>query len=237
MEKKNKLIVIFLIILTLSVVGVCIYSVINNKKENKDAIKFRNEYSELNGQINELNQKEYVNVSISDNNTVKYINEKKAVELLESGTGIIYFGFNKCPWCRSIVETLTNVCKDNNETLYYLDISDIRSTFELNEGEVSKIKDGSTGYYEILDILDEYLEDFSLTDAAGNVYDTGEKRLYAPTIVAFNNGSVTKMHVGTVSSQESGYDELTEEEIKEFSNIVKDLIKSKKVNVCTSDKC
>ena len=238
MDKKNKLILIFLVLLTLIVVGICTYAVINNNKKNDtDAIKFRNEYTELNGKTNEANGKNYVNVVISDTNTVKYINEKKAVELLEKGTGIIYFGFSTCPWCRSLVSTLTKIAEAKNETVYYLDVLDIRSAFEINEGKLNKIKDGTKGYYEILDLLKEELEDFYLIDEAGNKFDTQEKRLYAPTLVAVNKGKVTGIHVGTIDSQESGYDELTESQLKELEGIVEKLIVSKDVEVCTSEKC
>lgn len=238
MDKKNKLILIFLVVLTLIVVGVCTYAVINNNK-NKDtyAIKFRNEYSELNGKINEANGKNYVNVSINDTNTVKYVTEEKAVKLLKEGTGVIYFGFSTCPWCRSLVSTLTNIAESKNETIYYLDVLDIRSAFELDEGKLNKIKEGSKGYYEILELLDEKLEEFYLIDEAGNKFDTEEKRLYAPTLVAFNKGEITDIHVGTVDSQANGYDELTEAQIDELEGIIEKLIESKDKEVCTSDKC
>lgn len=239
MDKKNKILLIFLIVLTILVVGLCTYAVINNKKNNKntDAIKFHNEYSKLNGKINELNGKNYVNVSISDTNTVKYVTEKKAVDLLENGIGIMYFGFSTCPWCRSLVSTLTKICEEKDETIYYLDVLDIRSTFELQDGKINKIKDGTKNYYRLLELLDSELEEFYLEDEAGNRYDAEEKRLYAPTIVAFNNGKITAIHVGTVDSQENGYDELNEIQIKELEEIIINLINSKNAEACTSDKC
>lgn len=238
MDKKNKLMLILLVILTLAVVGICTYSVISsNKKKNTDALRFHNEYSELNGKINELNGRNYVNVSLSDTNTVKYVTEKKAADLLEKGTGIIYFGFSTCPWCRSLVSTLTRVAEEKNETIYYLDIQDIRSAFELQEGKINKIKDGTKEYYRLLDLLDKELEEFYLEDEAGNRFDTEEKRLYAPTVVAFNKGKITSIHVGTVDSQENGYDELNDNQKEKLEKIIIELIKSKDIEICTSDKC
>lgn len=238
MNKSNKLILIVLVIFTLSVVGVCAYSIFSSKEKANDAVKFLNEYSELNGQVNEANGKNYVNVTISDTNTVKYINEEKAVSLLEDGTGIIYFGFSTCPWCRSLVSTLASVAEEKQETIYYLDILNIRSSFELTEGKINKLKEGTKGYYKILDLLDEELETFYLTDEAGNQFDTGEKRLYAPTLVAFNKGKITDIHVGTVESQENGYDELNESQIDELEKRIIKLFNSKKENeICTNEKC
>lgn len=238
MEKKNKIILIVIILLTIVVVGACIYSVLNNKNNiENDAIKFRNEYMELNDKVNEINGKAYVNVSLNDTNTIKYANEEKILEILDGGTGVIYFGFSTCPWCRSLVTTLAKVAEEKNEVIYYLDILDIRSSFELKEGKINKLREGSKEYYKILELLDEQLENFYLEDEAGNKYDTNEKRLYAPTLVAVNKGEITGFHVGTVETQESGYDKLTSNQVEELESIIAKLINSKNIDTCTKEKC
>lgn len=239
MEKKNKIILISIILVTLCVIGICVYGIINNNDiKETDAVKFQSEYMELNDKVNEMNGKAYVNVTLSDENTVKYVNESKAAQILEEGTGVIYFGFSTCPWCRSLVTTLAKVAEAKNETIYYLDVLNIRSTFEVEEGKLNKTREGSKGYYKLLELLDEKLEEFYLVDEAGNKYDTNEKRLYAPTLVAVEKGEITGFHVGTVDSQESGYDKLTDDQIVELEKIVKDLIDSKnKTEVCTKDNC
>lgn len=239
MEKKNKIILISIILVTLCVIGICVYGIIdNNDIKETDAVKFQSEYMELNDKVNEMNGKAYVNVTLSDENTVKYVSEAKAAQILEEGTGVIYFGFSTCPWCRSLVTTLAKVAEAKNETIYYLDVLNIRSTFEVEEGKLNKTREGSKGYYKLLELLDEKLEEFYLVDEAGNKYDTNEKRLYAPTLVAVEKGEITGFHVGTVDSQESGYDKLTDDQIVELEKIVKDLIDSKnKTEVCTKDNC
>lgn len=238
LEKSNKWILIILIILTCVVVGFCFYSVIkNNDLKDSDASKFYHEYTEYNGKINDSNGLSYVNVNINDTNNIKYLTSKEAIELLESGTGVIYFGFPTCPWCRSLVSPLLEVAQTKNETIYYLNILDMRSSFSLSEGKISKTSEGSEKYYQILELLDEYLEEFVLEDEAGNTYDTGEKRLYAPSLVAVKDGEVTSFHEGTIDSQNSGYDELSEEELNELKQIITKLIDSKNTSVCTNDKC
>lgn len=236
MEKRNKIILIAIIILTISVISICIYSIINNNHINKsDANKFRTEYMELNDKINETNGEAYPIVNIPANNTVKYIKPKEAVKMLKEDSGIIYFGYNTCPWCRSLVSTLTEVASEKNEKIYYVDIKDIRSTFIIENGKLTKNKKGTKDYYNILKELDDYLEEYFLEDDDGNKYDTKEKRLYAPTLVAVSGGNVTGVHIGTVTSQKSGYDKLTESEIKELRNIITDLISKKNEVVCTKD--
>ncbi len=226
MEKNNKIILIAIIILTVLVLILCGYSLINKKNNLTDAQKFRNEYMELNDQVNSDNV-EYPMVNISEDNTVIYANEKKVIEILEKGSGVIYFGFNSCPWCRTLVNPLIDVAKEMNENIYYLDIKDIRSMFEIVDGDIENIKKGSEGYYKILSLLDEYLDEYYLTDENYTDYDTLEKRIYAPTLIAVKDGLVTDMHVGTIDSQESGYDKLEAGQLKELKQIIKDLINSK----------
>lgn len=236
MEKRNKIILGAIIILTIIVISICIYSIINNNHINKsDANKFRTEYMELNDKINETNGETYPIVNISADNTVKYIKPKEAVKMLKEGSGIIYFGYNTCPWCRSLVSTLTEVANERNEKIYYVDIKDIRSTFIIDNGKLTKNKKGTKDYYNILDELDDYLEEYFLEDEVGNKYDTEEKRLYAPTIIAVSGGNVTSVHIGTVPSQKSGYDKLNEDEIKELENIITDLIAKKNEVVCMKE--
>ena len=237
MEKRNKIFLILLIILTICVIGICIYFLTNNNHlDLTDATEFRSEYMELNDKINENNGETYPNVSISETNTVKYISESDAVKMLENGTGIIYFGWNSCPWCR--ISTLTKVAEKKKENIYYLNILNIRSSFEVKDDELVNTKKGSKEYYKILELLDSELDNYYIYDNKNKEYDTKEKRLYAPTVVAVKDGKITSIHIGTLDSQKSGYDKLDSEQLKELENIFEDLINSiKKVDACTQEGC
>ena len=81
-------------------------------------------------------------------------------------------------------------------------------------------------------MLDEYLDEYILTGKDGEEVGTGEKRIYAPTVIAVSNGEVTGIHVGSVSTQESGYDTLTDEEKEELKDIYSELIDSMNVGMC-----
>ena len=226
MEKNNKIILIGIIILTTLVLIFCGYLVFKKRDYFTDAQKFRREYLNLNGKTNNNGDK-YPEVTISIDNTVIYATEEKIIELLENGTGVIYFGFDSCPWCRTLISPLLKIAKEMEEPIYYLDIKDIKSVFEIKDGELINTKKGTKGYYKILELLDDYLDEYYLTDDDFNDYDTYEKRLYAPTLVAVKNGLITKTHVGTVDSQENGYDKLSQDQLNELENIIKDLINSK----------
>ncbi len=231
MEKRNKLILISLIIITVIILGLCCYFIINNQRTLSDAEKFRDEYMELNDKDNGFGQI-YPTVSLNEENKIKYITEDEAIELLKEGTGIIYFGYSTCPWCRSLITPLLEVAEEENVNIYYLDIKEIRSSFSVQDGNLITEKKGSKGYYEILNLLDDYLDEYYV-GYDNEQLDTLEKRLYAPTVVAINNGEVTDMHVGTVDTQESGYDRLTNEQVSELKERLTTLIKSAKNINCS----
>lgn len=226
MENKNKIVLFVLMILTISTLGVCGYFIKNNKLLINDANKFRSEYMELNDKMASGGVL-YPNTVISENNTIKYISAREAVNILSEETGIIYFGYSTCPWCRTLVTPLTEVAESKKESIYYVDISQIRSTFKLEDGKLTKTNEGTEEYYQLLEKLDSVLYDYNLEDEEGNQFATHEKRIYAPTLIAFKDGEVTDIHVGTVETQKSGYDKLTVEESNQLKAIINNLIDSK----------
>jgi len=191
-----------------------------------DALKIKEEYASLNGTINESNKKNYKDVNLSDDNPFVYKTEEEIVEILEKGTGIIYFGFKRCPWCRSMIDILESAAKEKNiGEIYYLDIETIRDVFSLDENDkLVKEKEGSSNYYKILNLLDSHLTEYFLTGKDNKKIDTKEKRLYAPTVVAVSNGEVKMIHEATVSTQKDPYVELTSEEKQDLKSIYLKLI-------------
>lgn len=228
--KKDNIILIGLLIVIVIIAFVCGYfafsqndSVVETKT---DALKIKEEYASLNGVVNESNKKNYKEVTLSDTNPFVYKTEEEIVEILEKGTGILYFGFKKCPWCRSMIEVLESAAIEKNVgEIYYLDIENIRDVLSLDENnKVITEKEGSSNYYKILNLLDDHLSQYYLTSKENKKIDTKEKRLYAPTVVAVQNGEVKKIHEATVSSQKDPYTELKEEEKKELKQVYLDLI-------------
>ena len=234
MDKRNK--IIFLIIILISIVAVvfCIFNVINNKNKiiNNDSKKFRNEYMELNDKVNEVTNKNYPEVFISEDNTFKYVDGKKTIDLLKNKTGIIYFGYASCNDCRLLVPILSEVAEKHDKTIYYLDVQNIRSSFIVEEGSIKKIKDGTEEYYEIIDILKDELEDLYLYDEAGNMYNTNEKNFFIPSLFAVRNGEITGKFVEKVSNNDS----LTNEEKKIVSDKIEELINNNSTDICNTNR-
>lgn len=223
MKKKIILGITFIILLC---VIVLVYVKVNNKDENivKDSIKFKEEYEKLNDTVKPK-------VSLNDDNPFVYADSKKVIETLKSGTGLIYFGFSNCPWCRNAVNVLQYV---NTDEILYFDVKDKRDTYEVIDGVLKKTKDAEDGYYEILELLDDILEDYEIEDDS-TTYKVGEKRIYVPLVVGVLNGKIVGYHLDTVDLNEgqSAYD-LLDENQKSKLKLIYDEINSK-VNSSSCD--
>lgn len=241
MDKDRKMFIGIILLLLVSMILIGAIAFKSKKGEtidNIDAINFKNEYESLNGTVRESDGKANKNITIAEDNPIKYLTEEEAINLLETGTGIIYFGFSECPWCRTLLpvllQTLDNMSIDR---LYYVNLSKMRDTLSLSEDNKVIVKEeGTKGYYRMLEILDNYLEPFYLTNKEGEKIDTLEKRIMAPTLVFVKDGELKGIHVGTVDSQKSGFDELSTEEQENLQNILMDLIR-KVYSVDCDDAC
>lgn len=160
-----------------------------------DGQKFKEEYEALNGNQN------LINVTIDSDVDIKYLNAKQIVSFLKEGTGIIYFGFPSCPWCRNVLPILLEVASSNNIQISYLNPSGLRN---------SKNKD----FEEIMNILDSYL----MTNEEGN------KVLYVPDVYFVKDGQIIGHHLSTVESQKDPTIPLTDEQRQELKTIYEDLI-------------
>lgn len=237
--KKENIVFIALIFVIICIAITCGYFAFQEEEvehvELTDAQKIQEEYSLLNDQVNENNNRTYPTVNLGEDNRFVYITEEEALSVFENNnTALLYFGYASCPWCRSILPVLESVAEEKNiGEIKYLDIEDIRSVLELDENnKVVTTREGTTNYYKLLDALDESLEDYVLTGKDGEEVSTGEKRIYAPTVIAVVNGEVTGIHVGSVDSQESGYDSLTDVEVEELKEVYRELIDSMSIGMC-----
>ena len=237
MEKSNKIYMIVIFVCAALVIGLCGYAIITHKDEKiSDAIKFKNEYETLNGVVNEATDNKYIEVSIDEENPMVYKTGKEILDVFKNEDAVIYFGFAACPWCRNAVPVLLDAAKELDvDKIYYVDILNIRDTYKFSGSiEPEQTKKGTDAYYEILKFLDKKLEKFYVKDEAGNMYDTGVKRLYAPTVVGVKGGKVVGFHESTIESQTDPYELLDEKGKSELKNEYKKIIESvnEKNNVC-----
>ena len=206
MKKVILSLLIVLSIFTLSSCG-------TKEEKNTDAIKFKEEYEKLNGEKNR-NGVTYREVEIDEDNPFVFATAEEIQEKIDNKeTFAVYFGFNSCPWCRSIITTLIEVADDLDiDKIYYVDVLDIRDTYELNsKNKPEKTKDGSEGYNELINSLANVLSDYTLTTEKGKTVQVGEKRIYAPNLVSVVDGKAQKLNTGISEMQTDSMMELTDE--------------------------
>ena len=236
--KDNKLFMIIVTVLAAIVLVLNIQKVITNNRQT-DGIKFKKEYEKLNGKKNDQGKK-YREITIDSKNKIVYKTTEEVLDLIDKKKSfVLYFGFDTCPWCRSVVPTLASISRELNQEVYYIDVKDIRDTFELDDDNKPKlVKKGSKDYSKLLEKLEPVLEDYTLTDSDNNEIKVGEKRIYAPSIVSVIDGKAKELTTGISDKQTDGYMKLTKEMEKDTYNKIKKVLKqvSDKNNTCDLDK-
>ena len=227
-------------LLMIILIGVLLVGCSSKEKEVVDSIKFKEEYESINGEVS-YGENTYRELSIDKDNPIIYKSAKDIVEMIDNKeTFIVYFGFSTCPWCRSVISNLINVAKDLEiDTIYYVDIKEIRDVLKLDADKDAYIdKEGTNDYYDLLFKLNDVLDDYTLKDEEGNEVSTNRKRIYAPNIVAVVDGKATKMTTGISDKQEDAYMELTDEINKDSYDMIKCVLECTKEEkeVCPLDK-
>ena len=169
-----------------------------------DSIMFKKEFESLNS------KEEYVDVNIKSDNPFVYISDSKLLEKIENKEDmVVLFGYSRSNETRSIIENLVNICKELNiNTIYYLDIYDIRDEKTVNNDEIIVSEEGSESYSKLLNILNGYLDDYVI----GNM--VVGKRIYAPSILVLKNNNIKVIKdIDTDNAYNLIYNDL-----KEFNN-------------------
>lgn len=197
-------------------ISIIVFSIIligcsNVTKNNSDSLNFKKEYESFNGKT--INEIKYHDVTINEENIVIYSNYEEIFNILEEGTGIIFFGTPESQLCRGMVsillESLDSVGVDK---LYYLNNSDDRNILSLSEnGNVVVEKEASPNYSKLLDILKD---EASVYEGMNN---SEIKRLYYPTVVFVKDGNIVDVVVGTVKSHTDQNLELSYEQKEELA--------------------
>lgn len=227
MEKDKKIIIGIICLLLLFVFFVGILALknqndINSNPSNSDAINFKNEYEKYNNILNEEDNNTLKELSIKENNPVDIIDEEEALDIIKNKTGLIYMGVPSEQLSRVfapiLLQTLDNMGID---ILYYLNIDDIRDTLKLNGKKIETITTGTENYYEMLDLLKDYIPKYYLINDNGKKVDTKERRIYAPLLVAIKDGEVVGAYNMTL---EDPYEDISKEQEAEISNNIIDLV-------------
>ena len=169
---------------------------------HNDSLRFKLSYEYIN--YVEYSNGKKIEISIPIDNRIKYVSESQLIDLLKNGTGILYFGYNTCPWCRNAVPVLIDTVIENDvDTIYYVDIHKL---------DISSIRE------ELYQILDSYLEE----------NDEGKKVLAVPDVYFIKNGEIIGEHRGTIDSYRNPYNSMSDDQKEELSNIYQNFIEEMK---------
>lgn len=197
-------------------------------QSESDAIS--EEYSELNGSTSS-NAKEYLDVDLAEDHVFKNASDEEIINLLDNGTGAIYFGFPQCPWCRNAVPVMDEAAKSVHlDSITYLDVTDIRDEKHLDgSGTIITDESGSDFYQQILAALGDNAPEYE------GLNDPTQRRIYVPLVVVVVDGDITGTHMSTVDSQEDPYVPLTTEQHDELLKTYQDLFSA--LPGCGVDRC
>lgn len=221
--KKN--VIILSIIVVIALVIAILFFLLNNKGMS-DGERFKQEYEELNDS--------HLEVNIDSDNMIKYIGLEEAIDIIKNDTGVIYFGYPSCPWCRNAVPVLLDAASSTSlDTIYYVNAYNIRDVKEIDDdGNIVTTNEGDRLYDDLLKVLDDILDPYTLTLDNGEVIDLGEKRLYVPMVLFVKDGEVVSYHLSTVDSQEDPSISLNDSQRDELYNIYLDGINNVVGGIC-----
>ena len=152
---KNKKIIlissiVFILLITLLVLFLVFKKNKINKNIDEEKIKFAEEYK------------------TTKDNVFTYRTIEEINKILNNGTGLVFLGFPKCPWCRGYVPIINEVAKKEGlEKVYYFNIYEDR-------------KNNTEEYQEMVKLLKGFLR----------YDDEGNERIYAPSLIAIKNGKI-----------------------------------------------
>ncbi|MBQ3464508.1 hypothetical protein IJH27_01590 [Candidatus Saccharibacteria bacterium] len=106
--------------------------------------------------------------AVEKDNIFVFKSGKETVNILKSGTGVVFLGFPSCPWCQAYAPMLNALAKEYGlDAIYYHDTYD-------------DWKNNTVVYQELTTLLSDYLQ-----------YDNvGEKHLYVPDVVFVIDGKI-----------------------------------------------
>ena len=146
---------------------------------------------------------------VSENNPFIFASFDEVVALLESGTGVLAFGFPECPHCHNAFPIL-------EQAFVEMDISSY-------EGFLGRIlyynpREDREENNERYQILISYLSEYLIEDEYGN------PRLYVPDVYFISSGRITGNHSGTVPDMLNSTDPFYEQQVAELKDIYMSLI-------------
>lgn len=134
--------------------------------------------------------------SISFDEAIHFFTDKKS--------GLLYFGFESCPWCQEAVPLLEQAALLDDIPIYYVQTRDAERNLLYTEEQKE----------EIMPYIKNYM----------SKNDEGILTLYVPLVLIVQNGEVSAGHVGTVDGHDAHERAMTDEEKQELKSLYENMI-------------
>ena len=194
----------------------------------EDMKKFKKEYEGLN---NVDNKKE---IKVDENNLIKYSSLEEVNKMIKDNKSfVVFFGSPYYDESRYTINEFIKATKDNGiDTIYYVDIikdgkeeNDIRTKYTLDNGTVTKTKEGSNDYVYFVTAAQEILPIPYEGYIDANTYE-GEKTILNSAYIYVENGVPTIYTTGLPSDTQD-YTLVSESTI---TQLFKDFYNKRKAN-------
>lgn len=168
----------------------------------------------------------YRKVTIKEDNPFEIIDIDSLINKFKKEESFyLLVGSNKDNQTRSTLETFIEVAKEEKlNKIYYIDITDYRDELALENEEVIVINNGDIRYQYLLDYLKDKTVPYILHDKFGNPGLGNEGRIYDGTYFHVVNGKAISTTTGTSVLQDNYTDDLTNEQIKDQKNVIREFI-------------
>lgn len=145
---------------------------------------------------------EWIEGEIADFREITFAESLRLFE--EGGSGIVYYGYDDCPWCERAVPVLNEAARETEITVYYVDVYGV---FQPTREQFDKLL--------------TYIEDALVED------DAGEKSFFVPLMMGVKDGVMTDSHVALVDGFviEEEDDQMTDAQKKTLKDIYLDIIR------------
>ena len=164
-----------------------------------------------------LNDNEHPHMNVPEKLNIHILSFDQTQAMLNSGSGILFFWFPSCPWCRNLLPELFTAMKQSGiNQLYYFNPKEIRDQKELVEGQIIVKKESTPEYDRLLNKLDEILPEYK------GLNNPKIKRLYVPTVLVIKDGKVVNHHFETLPEQTDPHTPLTSDQKIKLQVILQD---------------
>ena len=128
---------------------------------------------------------------ISFDEAIQYFTQEKS--------GVLYFGYSSCPWCKEAKPVLKKVANENHIDIQYVKVRDEEKNRLYTDDQKEQIQ--------------PYIQDYMSNN------DEGVLTLYVPLVLVVKDGKVIDGHEGTLDSHDATERKMTNDEKEQLTKI------------------